>query len=87
MPYELDLPIAVAAKGWKVKIQEKERLEPPHVTIIFKTEHWRYGLRTPGFLDAKPDPRQVPPAVIRAIDAALADLTAQWDRMYPSNPV
>ena len=45
MPYELPLPKKLRAEGWKVKIREKERVEPPHVTVMHKAEEWRLGLR------------------------------------------
>src|SRR5205809_818363 len=50
MPHELNLPKRLKAKGWKVKIREKERLEPPHVTILCGKREWRVGLRDKGFL-------------------------------------
>ena len=30
MPFELPLPKKLKAESWKVKIREKERVEPPH---------------------------------------------------------
>ncbi len=41
MPYELLLPSRVRAQGWKVKIRDKERLEPPHATVLKRMESWR----------------------------------------------
>lgn len=88
MPFELELPTAVKKRGWKVKIRDRERLEPPHVTILYKTEAWRLGLRDGAFL--------VPPGgswsailveVRRAIEHGWPTLVAAWDRMYPENPV
>ncbi|WP_406694687.1 hypothetical protein V5E97_26885 [Singulisphaera sp. Ch08] len=38
------------ARGWKVKIQEKERLEPPHVTVWHGERMWRIGLRNRDFI-------------------------------------
>jgi 2'-5' RNA ligase len=87
MPFLLDLPARLKNEGWRVKIRQKERVEPPHVTIIRKTEYWRYGLRTPGFLDTEPDPRSVPQEVIDTIKANLTLLREQWDQMYPHNPI
>src|SRR4051812_21358390 len=43
MPHELDLPKRLKARGWKVKIREKERLEPPHLTILCGKKEWRGG--------------------------------------------
>src|ERR1700688_3912960 len=50
MPHELRLPKRLKARGWKVKIREKERLEPPHVTIMCGKKEWRVGLRDKNFL-------------------------------------
>lgn len=52
MPFELDLPRRLKARGWKVKIFEKERLESPHVTIYLKRgdRAWRVGLRDGVFI-------------------------------------
>src|ERR1700730_13597874 len=88
MPHELDLPKRLKARGWKVKIREKERLEPPHVTIMCGKKEWRVGLRDKSFL--------VPPGGKWAeIDDGVRKLTEEncqslqdaWDRMYPSNPI
>jgi hypothetical protein len=88
MPHELDLPKRLKARGWKVKIREKERLEPPHVTIICGKKEWRVGLRDMSFL--------VPPDGKWAdIDDEVRDLIAKnwkslqdvWDKKYPSNPI
>jgi len=87
MPFELDVPAALQRQGWKVKIRERERVEPPHVTIIRRTKTWRYGLRGGGFLDVRPSPRDVPAELVAHVDARLADLRAAWDAMYPENPV
>jgi hypothetical protein len=45
MPFDLPLPRKLKAAGWKVKIREKERVEPPHVTVMHKADQWRLGLR------------------------------------------
>jgi hypothetical protein len=88
MPHELDLPKRLKAKGWKVKIREKERLEPPHVTIICGKKEWRVGLRDNSFL--------VPPGgkwadidgeVRELIEKNWKSLQAAWDKKYPSNPI
>ena len=88
MPHELGLPKRLKAKGWKVKIREKERLEPPHVTILCGTKEWRVGLRDLQFL--------VPPGGHwNEIDHEVRDLIAKnwkslqgaWDKMYPTNPI
>jgi hypothetical protein len=88
MPYELDLPRRLKTQGWKVKIREKERLEPPHVTIICRKKEWRVGLRDGGFL--------VPPGgdwddidedVRRIVEERWNELRAAWDAKYPGNPI
>ena len=72
-----------------MKIRDKERLEPPHVTIFRKVFSWRINLRTGGFMDASPEPREVPDALVQHIRAAKnwSTLREQWDRMYPTNTV
>ena len=50
MPHALELPKRLKAQGWKVKIREKERLEPPHVTIMCRRKEWRLSLRDGEFL-------------------------------------
>jgi hypothetical protein len=88
MPHELDLPKRLKAKGLKVKIREKERLEPPHVTIICGKKEWRVGLRDKSFL--------VPPGgkwtdiddeVRELIENKWKSLQDAWDKKYPSNPI
>jgi hypothetical protein len=36
MAFDVPLSKKLKAKGWKVKIREKERVEPPHVTIMHR---------------------------------------------------
>jgi hypothetical protein len=88
MPHELELPRRLKAKGWKVKIRDKERLEPPHVTVMCGRKEWRIGLRDSSFL--------VPPGgkwadleheVQEIIEANWMDLQNAWDMKYPSNPI
>lgn len=87
MAYSFPLPVPWAARGWKAKIRDRERLEPPHVTILFRTKSWRWNLREGGFMDGSPDPKEVPPELVALIVANLAVLRAQWDVMYPENPI
>jgi hypothetical protein len=87
MAFEVLLPGELKAAGWKVKIRDKERVEPPHVTVIRRTRSWRWGLREREFLDSTPPPRDVPEAVLAEIEAGYADLCRQWNAMYPENPV
>ena len=53
MPFVLQLLKVLSQAGWKVKIYDFERLEPPHVTILRKFEEtWRLSLRDGKFMDA-----------------------------------
>jgi hypothetical protein len=88
MPFDLTLPKRCKSQGWKVKIRDKERVEPPHVTVMCHTKEWRISLRDRSFL--------IPPGGNwRELDAgvqiALSDrwllLQTEWDRMYPENPI
>lgn len=71
----------------EVKIRDRERLEPPHVTILHRTRAWRFDVRSEKLLDMEPDPNEVPGEVLDAVCANLAPLRAEWDRMFPENPV
>jgi hypothetical protein len=85
VPYELPLPNAF--KRWKVKILDNELLfEEPHVTIVFKKELWRFGLRSRTFLDEDPEPGKVPRGVMDLIRSNLNMLCDQWDLRFPTNP-
>ena len=70
-----------------MKIRDKERLEPPHVSLIRGTRTWRVDLRSGEFLDREPDPSEGPQALIDEVKARWTDLLAGWDAMYPENPV
>lgn len=87
MPFELPLPTPFKEQGWKAKIQEKERVEEPHVAIIFKTKRWRFGLRRRTWLDKLPKPKEVPKDVVKAIMDGMEELCREWDKKYPLNPV
>lgn len=87
MAFTLDIPPAFKAQKWKVKIRDRERNEPPHITVIRGTQSWRYGLREGDFLDVQPDPRDVPSDLLEFIRSAQAELVDAWDGMYPENPV
>lgn len=88
MPYELPLPKKLKAQGWKVKIRDKERVEPPHVTIMHKADEWRLGLRDRELL-VPPGGRirDIDPGVMQVIDAQWERLREEWDARYPENPV
>lgn len=88
MAFSIELPAPLGCEGWKVKIRDKERLEPPHATIFHKRQEWRLGLRNGAFL--------VPPGgswndiderVREVIVANWQRLCDEWDRNYPTNQV
>lgn len=88
MAFVLVLPGPLPSQGWKVKIRDRERLEPPHVTIFRKRRQWRLGLRCRTFI--------VPPGgswneiderVRETIEANWQVLCDEWDRAYPTNRV
>lgn len=87
MAYTLRLPSKF--KQWKVKIRDRETVEPPHVTVLRKTLAWRIDLRTGEFMDAEPDPEEVPDALVNFIKdgAQWLELRDQWDSIYPANPI
>ena len=88
MPFDVALPASVKKAGWKVKILEKERLEPPHVTIRRGVRTWRLGLRDGEFLVPPGGSwNNVPAEVREAIEANWDALVAAWDEKYPENPV
>lgn len=89
MPFDLPLPAALRKARWKVKIREKESREPPHVTILRGPRAWRIDLRSGEFMDAQPDPADVPEKILTHIkeEATWRLLCAEWDCKYPSNPV
>lgn len=49
MAWSLDLP-AQLKQHWRVKIRDKERNGPPHVTVMRGVEMWRVNLRSREFL-------------------------------------
>ena len=88
MPFQLPLPRKLKTEGWKVKIREKERVEPPHVTIMHRADEWRLGLRDRQLL-VPPGGRikDIDAEVMRIIDEHWEQLIAAWDEKYPENPV
>ena len=87
--FEMELPEWLREQGWKVKIRDKERVEPPHVTVLKGKLSWRWGIRERAFLDKEPDPSGVNPEIVRYLNqAANAErLSRKWNEMYPENPV
>ncbi|HVS11835.1 MAG TPA: hypothetical protein VMS76_18355 [Planctomycetota bacterium] len=70
MPFALELPDHLRRAGWKVKVRDKERLEPPHVTILFKARTWRLDLGTREFLERGSGWAGIDPRVRAAIEAS-----------------
>src|SRR5438128_667633 len=88
MAYSLRLPKKF--KQWKAKIRDRETVEPPHVTLLRKTQAWRIDLRTGKFMDAEPDPDEVPEALVKIIKAERnwQALREEWDSIYgETNPI
>lgn len=78
---------ALEKRGWKLKIRDRERVEPPHITLILKTESWRFGLREKSFLDRKPDPDRIPGDLLAYLLEHYMDYVEGWNALYPHNPV
>ena len=88
MAITLSLPKHLRVQGWKVKIRDKERVEPPHITIFHKDKEWRVGLRESDFLVPPGGSRKdIDAEVMHLIMDKWEELKAQWDRMYPENPI
>lgn len=90
MPYELELEKQLQ-NLWKVKIFDKECLEPPHVTIIRsgKIEKWRWDLRKKTFMDKQPSPQDLPKALVKTLkdEKNYAEFVKAWNKMFKHNPV
>ena len=86
MAFQLPLPKRYR-RQWSVKIRDRERVGPPHVTILRRTQAWRLDLRTGEFMDREPDPDGVPAALLAVIRKRWEFLCATWDEIYPENPV
>src|SRR5262249_45971938 len=88
MPDPIELPRKLRVRGWKVKVYSRERLEPPHLTLICRERVWRISLRDRAFM--------VPPGAGwgaiapqgRAIPEELWQILCDaWDEQQPTNPV
>lgn len=87
VPYSLVLPPHLTKDGWTAKIQDRERLEPPHATVRRRTFAWRWNLRTRAFMNAEPDPARVPADILDILTREHQALVAAWDERFPLNPV
>jgi len=88
MPFSLPLPKKLANAGWKVKIQDKESREDPHLTIWFKNKgKWRVKLRNGQFMDGG-GWKEIPEYVRELVQANWQLLQDEWDRRYGDvNPI
>jgi hypothetical protein len=82
------LPKKLTTRGWKIKLYDNERLEPPHITVYCREKVWRIGLRWGEFL-VPPGGRwkEIDPEVRGILEACWNDLQMAWNRKHPSNPV
>lgn len=87
MAFALELPDPWGKQGWKVKIRDDERNETPHATFLRRRQSWRMSLRTGHFLDADPDPADVPRELVEHVWGERRTLRRSWNAMYPENPV
>jgi hypothetical protein len=87
LPFELEIPPSLRRQGWRVKIRDRERLEPPHVSILRRRWTWRIGLRGGRFLDRTPSPAEVPDELVSHVRERLEVLRVERDARYPENPV
>jgi hypothetical protein len=88
MPYELALPKRLKRQGWKVKIREKERLEPPHVTVMHGVREWRISLRTgEPLVPPGGSWKEIDEELVGLLESEWQTLQDAWDEMYPTNPI
>jgi hypothetical protein len=71
----IELPKKLRALGWKVKVYSRERLEPPHLTLICREKVWRIGLR------------DIDPQVRVILVEQWQVLCDAWDEQHPTNRV
>jgi hypothetical protein len=84
----IDLPKKLRVQGWKVKVYSRERLEPPHLTLICREKVWRIGLRTSEFMTPPGGSwRDIEPAVRLILEAHGQILCDAWDEQHPTNRV
>jgi hypothetical protein len=87
-PYELGLPGRWKKAGWKVKIQENEAFEDPHVTVMRGLLRLRLGLRDGKFLHPPGGAWSLVPVDVKVVILAhWEELQAAWDARYPLNPI
>jgi hypothetical protein len=82
------LPVKLRNQGWKVKVYDRERLEPPHVTLICRERVWRITLQEWSFMSPPGGTwREIDDQVHTFLDAHRQELIEAWDRKHPDNPV
>lgn len=84
----IELPKRLKAQGWKVKVYSRERLEPPHLTLICREKVWRIGLRDIEFM-VPPGGRwrDIDPQVRVILVEQWQVLCNAWDEQHPTNRV
>jgi hypothetical protein len=88
MPDPIEFPRNLKEQGWKAKIYNNERLEPPHLTLIRYRAVWRIGLRDWSFMDPPGGKwKDIDPNVAKFLEDNRKILRAYWDRLHPTNPV
>ena len=76
------------AQGWKVKVYSRERLEPPHLTLICRDKVWRIGLRDTEFMIPPGGGwREIDPQVRAILEEQWQILCDAWDEQHPTNRV
>jgi len=84
----IELPKRLKARGWKVKVYDNERLEPPHVTLICRERVWRIGLRERDFMFPPGGRWRDIDSEVRAIlEEQWETLCDAWDEKHPTNQV
>lgn len=87
MAWSLPLPPSLK-QHWSVKVRDKERLEPPHLTVMTAGREWRIGLRDSDFLVPPGGSwNDLPRELQTAIEAHWQEARTRWNSYYPHNPV
>jgi hypothetical protein len=84
----IELPKKLKKPGWKVKVYSRERLEPPHLTLICRAKVWRIGLRDSAFMIPPGGGwRDIDPSIRAIIEENWQILCDAWDEQHPRNRV
>ena len=84
----IELPRKLRSLGWKVKVYSRERLEPPHLTLICRARVWRIGLRDMEFMIPPGGRwRDIDPQVRAILENRWQVLCDEWDAQHPTNRV